>query len=250
MNINSDKNKSSTQEHENRLEFYDLYKQSPIVPDEELDNLGLFLNRKHLSRIIFMHEMYQRILNVNGVVMEFGVRWGQNLALFENFRGIYEPYNHTRKIIGFDTFSGFPSVDQKDGKSENAEIGSYSVTEGYENYLEKILEYHEKESPISHLKKYDIVKGDASVTLENYLNKHPETIIALAYFDFDIYEPTKKCLDLIKGRVCKGSVIGFDELNFAEFPGETIAFNEVLGIKNYKIIRSPITPLPSYIIVE
>ena len=250
MNINSDKNKSSTQEHENRLEFYDLYKQSPIVPDEELDNLGLFLNRKHLSRIIFMHEMYQRILNVNGVVMEFGVRWGQNLALFENFRGIYEPYNHTRKIIGFDTFSGFPSVDHKDGKSENAEIGSYSVTEGYENYLEKILEYHEKESPISHLKKYDIVKGDASVTLENYLNKHPETIIALAYFDFDIYEPTKKCLDLIKGRVCKGSVIGFDELNFAEFPGETIAFNEVLGIKNYKIIRSPITPLPSYIIVE
>ena len=250
MNINSDKNKSSTQEHENRLEFYDLYKQSPIVPDEELDNLGLFLNRKHLSRIIFMHEMYQRILNINGVVMEFGVRWGQNLALFENFRGIYEPYNHTRKIIGFDTFSGFPSVDHKDGKSENAEIGSYSVTEGYENYLEKILEYHEKESPISHLKKYDIVKGDASVTLENYLNKHPETIIALAYFDFDIYEPTKKCLDLIKGRVCKGSVIGFDELNFAEFPGETIAFNEVLGIKNYKIIRSPITPLPSYIIVE
>ena len=53
------------------------------------------------------HELYQKILNVHGVVIEFGTRWGQNLALFESFRGMYEPYNHFRKIIGFDTFEGF-----------------------------------------------------------------------------------------------------------------------------------------------
>ena len=46
------------------------------------------------------------------------------------------------------------------------------------------------------------------------------------------------------------SIIGFDELNHPEFPGETIAFDELLGISNYKIIRSPITPLPSYIVIE
>ena len=100
------------------------------------------------------------------------------------------------------------------------------------------------------MKKYELVKGDASKTLEKYLQQHPETIVALAYFDFDIYEPTKKCLELIKGRLSKGSIIGFDELNFSEFPGETIALDEVLGIQNYRIVRSPITPLPSYIIVE
>ena len=88
MNIKTDTGKSSAQEHTNRSEFFELYKKSPVVKDESLDNLGLFLSRKHLSRIIFMHEMYQKIINVNGVVMEFGVRWGQNLALFENFRGI------------------------------------------------------------------------------------------------------------------------------------------------------------------
>jgi DNA-directed RNA polymerase subunit N (RpoN/RPB10) len=248
--IRKDSNKSSPEEIDNKQRFYDLYNSSPIAHDEVLNNLGLFINRQCLSRMIFMHDMYKNILDVNGVIVEFGVRWGQNLALFQNFRGMYEPFNHTRKIIGFDTFSGFPSVDQKDGRSNVATVGSYSVSDGYEKYLEEVLSYHETESPISHLKKFEIVKGDASVTLEGYLKEYPETIIALAYFDFDIYEPTKKCLELIRGRLGKGSVIGFDELNYQEFPGETIAFDEVLGISNYKIIRSPITPLPSYIIVE
>ncbi len=182
--------------------------------------------------------------------MEFGVRWGQNLALFESFRGMYEPYNYSRKIVGFDTFSGFPSVHSKDGNSEIASEGAYSVTENYDEYLDKILEYHELESPISHIKKYELVKGDAIVTTEKYLKDNPETIIALAYFDFDIYEPTKKCLEMIKGHLTKGSIIGFDELNLRHFPGETLALKEVFGLSNYKIIRSPLNPFPSYIVFE
>lgn len=248
--IKKDINKSSAKEIEIRNDFYNLYKKSPIIDNEVLNNLALFISRQNLSRIIFMHDMYRNIINVNGVVMEFGVRWGQNLSLFQNFRGMYEPFNHTRKIIGFDTFEGFPSISSKDGESEYAKVGAYSVTDNYYEYLDQVLGCQEKNSPISHIKKFELIKGDASITLEKYLSNNPETIIALAYFDFDVYEPTRKCLELIKNRFCKGSVIGFDELNFAEFPGETIAFDEVLGIKNYRIIRSPIAPLPSYIIVE
>ncbi len=248
--IKSDKNKSSVGEQQGRSDFYSLYQSSPVVKEEALDNLGLFINRQNLSRILFMDQMYRNILNINGVVMEFGVRWGQNLALFQNFRGMYEPFNHTRKIIGFDTFEGFPTVDDKDGNSELATKGSYAVTKDYETYLENVLQYHESESPIPHIKKFELVKGDATKTFESYLERHPETMVALAYLDFDIYGPTKRCLELLKGRMCKGSVIGFDELNFSEFPGETIAFDEVLGISNYKVIRSPITPLPSYIIID
>lgn len=246
----NDTTKSSQKEMNARKDFYSLYQTSPVVPEEALNNLGLFISRQNLSRIMFMNEMYKHVLDVNGVVMELGVRWGQNLALFQNFRGMYEPFNHTRKIIGFDTFSGFPAVREEDGDSDVATVGSYAVTKNYESYLEQVLAYHETESPISQLKKFELVKGDATKTLEAYLEKHPETIVALAYFDFDIYEPTKRCLELLKGRLGKGSVVGFDELNFAEFPGETIAFDEVLGISSYKIVRSPLTPLPSYIIIE
>ena len=243
-------NYADDKENTSRSKFVDVFNNSPLPDDQKLANLGLFLNSKTLSRLLFMDFLYRQAIDIQGVVMDFGARWGQNMSYFASLRAIYEPYNRHKKIIGFDTFEGFPSVDKKDGESKNTSVGSYSVTKNYESYLDQVLSYHESESPIAHLKKYDIIKGDASTTLEKYLQQHPETIIALAYFDFDVYEPTKKCLELIKGRLSKGSIIGFDELNFSEFPGETIAFDEVLGIKNYRIVRSPITPLPSYVIVE
>lgn len=64
-----------------------------------------------------------------------------------------------------------------------------------------------------------MVKGDATVTIKKYLKDNPETIIAFAYFDFDIYEPTKVCLEAILPHLTKGAVIGFDEINFHDYPG-------------------------------
>ena len=239
----------SSQEFNSRKELLNLFKSSPLPADELLQNLGLFLKRQDLTNILFMHELYQKIINVHGVVIEFGTRWGQNLALFESFRGIYEPFNHTRKIIGFDTFEGFPSTHSKDGNNEVIKKGGFSVTDGYEDYLESILNYHETESPISHIKKFEIIKGDAIEQTEIYLKKNPHTIIALAYFDFDLYEPTKKCLELIKPFITKGTIIGFDELNHSDYPGETIAFKEVFGLNSFKITRTPHSPCTSYITI-
>jgi hypothetical protein len=82
------------------------------------------------------------------------------------------------------------------------------------------------------------------------LSSHPETIVALAYFDFDIYLPTRRCLELVRDRLTKGSVVAFDELNCPEFPGETIALKEVFGLDKYAIRRSPLNPLISYFVVS
>lgn len=247
MNITGN---SNIEEKSNRERFYDIFTKCPIPANEMLSNLGLFINRQSLSRILFMNELYKKIVDVHGSVIEFGVRWGQNLALYESFRGIYEPYNYNRKIIGFDTFEGFLSIDDKDGKHDIIKEHSYGVTENYEEYLCDVLNYHEMESPINHIKKYELIKGDATKTIYEYLENNPHTIIAFAYFDFDIYKPTKECLLAIKSHLTKGSVIGFDELNYEKFPGETIALKEVFGLDKYKIKRSNISPLQAYIIIE
>lgn len=239
---------SNIEEIKKREIFLENFKNTPISDSELLQNLGLFMNRQSLSRVLFMNELYQKIINVNGIIMEFEVRWGQNLSLFSSFRGMYEPYNYTRKIVGFDTFEGFPSIHKNDGEKEFMKKGAYSVSENYENYLEQILSYHESESPISHKKKFELIKGDATKTIKDYLKQNPQTIISFAYFDFDIYEPTKVCLEAILPHLTKGSIIAFDELNDPNFPGETIAFQEVLGSINYEIKRSPLNPLISYII--
>jgi hypothetical protein len=48
----------------------------------------------------------------------------------------------------------------------------------------------------------------------------------------------------------KGAIVGFDELNYPAFPGETLAFNEVMGINKFRIRRDVNTPSLSYIIYE
>ncbi|MDR0525416.1 MAG: class I SAM-dependent methyltransferase [Spirochaetaceae bacterium] len=241
---------STEKEISGKNDLYQLFQNTPIPKDHVLDNLGLYIRRQSLSRILFMHELYKKILDLQGIICEFGVFWGQNLALFESFRGMYEPYNYTRKIVGFDTFEGFAAINEKDGTAEIIQKGAYAVTKGYEEYLNQLLQYHETLSPIPHIKKYELIKGDAAETIKKYLADNPETIIAFAYFDFDVYEPTKVCLEAILPHLTKGAIIGFDEINFHTFPGETKAFDEVLGINRYKIYRDRNNPIPSYIVYE
>lgn len=241
--------RSSKEEIENRQRLLELLKNTPIPDNEILNNMGVYLTRNAISRILFMHELYRKILDVPGMIAEFGVRWGQNLSLFESFRALYEPYNYNRKIIGFDTFEGFLSVDLEKDKGFS-KAGDYSVTEGYEKYLMQIMDYHERDNPISHIKKYELIKGDAPTELKKYLGENPETMFALIYLDMDVYRPTKDCLEAISGHITKGSVIVFDELNFHLFPGETLALQEVWGLDRYRIYRSAHSPLAGYIVIE
>lgn len=240
-----------SKEHaELRKKIFTLFKKNPLPEDELLRNLGIFINPADLKKFLFINDLYTKAMPVHGVVMELGVRWGQNLNLFQSLRSIYEPFNYSRKIIGFDTWEGFPSVHNKDGKEAFTMKGGYNVTEGYENYLFQLLRTLEQENPLGNLQKFELRKGDASVEVEKYLQEHPETIISLAYFDFDLYEPTKNCLELIRPHITRGTVIAFDELNQPKFPGETLALQEVFGLDRYSIRRSPFSHYQSYIVID
>lgn len=249
MNI---KVKKTTNDEEDRDEkFFGLMKQSPIPDNEFLNNIGLYINRKTLSKILFMDMLYKKIINVTGNIIEFGCRWGYNLVLYENLHGIYEPYNHNRKIIGFDTFTGFPSYTDND---KNAEKGVMKTTKNYELYLDNVLNYHEKCSPISHIRKYEIIKGDVCKTFPTYLKKHPELIVSLVYFDMDLYEPTKTCLKNLYFNSClhKGSILAFGQICYSDYPGETIALKEIFGMEldNFHMMRTPFDSVISYMIME
>lgn len=237
-------------EKETRNEFAKKIKKTPIPDDELLENLGVFLTSKTFSRLLFFYEIYKKIVSSHGIIVEFGVRYGQTMSILSALRGIFEPFNRHRKIIGFDTFKGFIGISEFDGTLHNSKEGSYSVPPDYFTYLNDILSFQEMLNPLNHIKKYELVKGDAMVTIPIYFNKHPETLISLAIFDFDIYNPTVLALKTIKPLISKGSILIFDELCDEIFPGETIALNEILGINNYEIKRMPMTSRLSYIEIK
>ena len=68
------------------------------------------LNRISLSKILFYNDIIQKIINIPGSIFELGVQWGALTSLLYNLTAVYEPYNFRRRIIGFDTFSGFPEA--------------------------------------------------------------------------------------------------------------------------------------------
>lgn len=246
-------NRKNQKEIEYLQKLTSLYEETPIPKNEILENLFLYLTKKDFSHLIFLNDLYKKITNIHGNIYEFGTRWGRNLSIFTLLRGVYEPYNYTRKIVGFDTFSGFlqKSLNSKDGKHLTIKKGSYSVTKDYHKYLEKILDLKNSELPIEHIKKFDIVKGDAVKKAKSYLNKNQHDLVALAYFYLDLYLPTKELIKMIMPRTVGGSILLFDELNHPAYPGETRAFLEQLIKKNkFKLIRSELSAAKSYIVIE
>ena len=193
-----------------------------------------------VARLLYYQELYQKIIEIPGVICEFGVQYGATMSTLINLRSIYEPFNYSRVIYGFDTFDGLRNVTSADGAL--ACDGDYAVVNKFEDRLSEILTLLEADSPCSHVKKFDLIKGDACECIDGWLTDNPHAIVSMAIFDMDIYKPTKEVLKKIIPRLVKGSVLVFDELNFKAFPGETVAVNEVLGLNNLSLKRTPLQP--------
>jgi len=213
-----------------------------IPGTEFLKSPCLYLDRLILSLILTRIHLFEMIKEIPGSIVECGVYKGNSLALFQHLSSIYEPYNFKRRIIGFDTFEGFPSVSSKD--SSIAKPGRLNDT-NYE-HIKKWTELHDKNRPIGHIPKVDLIKGDAIQTIPEYCKKNPHLIISLLYLDFDLYEPTKVALEHLLPLVPKGGIVAFDELHHDLWPGETEALKEKLEISKLPLKKFAYEPHVTY----
>src|SRR5262249_42949470 len=81
---------------------------------DKLRNFAKFVPRQTLSLFLAKHSLFQNVLNVHGSIVECGVFLGGGLMTWAQFSAIYEPVNHIRRVIGFDTFTGFVGAHAKD----------------------------------------------------------------------------------------------------------------------------------------
>jgi len=222
---------------------------------EKLQNFPKYVPEKNLISFLSKSELFKKIINIHGAIIEGGVLFGGSTMAWAHFSSIYEPINLTRKIVGFDTFEGFPGFHRKDAtgefggkKGEFNKAGDWS-SKSYDDLHESIRIFDMLRFK-NHHKKVEFVKGNFVETGKKYLKDNPHLVIALLYLDFDIYEPTKVALDLFYKRIPKGGIIAFDQLNYKVTPGDTIATLESIGLGSHKIQRFYWDPLLSYIIKE
>jgi hypothetical protein len=108
--------------------------------------------------------------------------------------------------------------------------------------IQKGIDLLDLNRPLGHVKKGRIVEGKLPASCASYIADHPETIVALANFGLGLYEPTVELLKLIKPYLIKGSIVVFEELNQATWPGETKALMEVFAAEEISLRRVPYCP--------
>lgn len=222
---------------------------------EKLENFAKYVPRQSLARFMARYEIFRRVLDVQGSIVECGVMLGGGLFSFAKLSTILEPYNFQRRVIGFDTFSGFPSVHEADRrgpeslKSSHLKEGGFDVPGAYED-ITRAIEVYDANRFLSHFPKIDIVRGRFEETIDQYLDDHPHLVVSCLYLDFDIYEPTLAAIQKLLPRMPKGAVLAFDEINEERFPGETIAALEAFGtLQDLRLVRLPFEPRIAFAVI-
>jgi hypothetical protein len=230
--------------------FSDFYNSSKSPIFNKFENFTKYTRRQVVSRFVALYEIFKLQLNIKGSIVDCGVNQGMSLMAFAQLSAILEPYNYHRKVIGFDTFDGFPNLSKKDKKNAISKKSAFKPNYNSYEDLKESIRIFDKNRFLNNKQKVEIVKGDAVKTIPLYLKKNKHLIVSLLMIDFDIYDPCKVALDNFLSVMPKGSILVFDELNNPDWPGETQAFLENKKIKYSKINSFEHDPNISYLIIK
>jgi len=215
----------------------------------KLQNFPKYVRRQHLKRFLAMYELFKLALPVKGSVVECGVFRGFGLMSWAKLSAILEPENLTRRIYGFDTFEGFPTIGDRDQSGFAApKVGELSSS-SHDELLQLIAEY-DRDRFLGHIPKVELVPGDITRSAPAFVESHPHLVVSLLFIDCDLYEPTRAALAAFLPRMPKGAIIAFDELDNPIWPGETLAALENNLLTGLRLRRLEWDPYIAYAVIE
>ncbi|WNM29230.1 TylF/MycF/NovP-related O-methyltransferase [Streptomyces sp. Li-HN-5-11] len=176
-----------------------------------------------IGKMLALYDIYQRTRRVPGAIVECGVFRGGSFTMWAMLRHLLES-EHTRSLIGFDTFGEFPRTpaapDQRivDHIQQVAGLDCIGADQLVETLSRRGRGLEANTT---------LVPGDVCETVPKYVADHPELAISLLMIDTDLYEPAVTCLTELVPLVSPGGIVIVD--NYGVFPGETQAFREYLA---------------------
>lgn len=220
------------------------FEEAPSPVSIRLASFEKYVGRNHLMRFAARYELFRRITGVKGSIVECGVHQGGGVMAWAKLCSTFEPLAFHRRVIGFDTFEGFPEVTERDAPApgvDNPESTAGGWCAGPEIYreLNTLIADYDDRRPLSRFPKIELVRGDALRTIPDYVRRNRHLVVSLLFLDFDLYEPTKIALEWLRPRMPRGSVIAFDEVNSAFWPGETEAMLESFDLSKLRLEKFP-----------
>ncbi|MFC1903322.1 TylF/MycF/NovP-related O-methyltransferase [Chloroflexota bacterium] len=248
-NIKLDGGFRTKAEQEAGKKIEEIFMKCPDSVEMKLENFTKYVRRQRLTRFLAQYELFKRVIDVKGSIIECGVYRGFGLMAWAQLSAILEPVDLTRRIYGFDTFGGFPATHEKDqskfGKIDSGALCSYSDDE-----LIELIKIYDSNRFLGHIPKVELIKGDAVKTIPEFVDDNKHLLVSLLFLDFDLYEPTRVAIECFFSRMPKGAIIAFDELDNPLWPGETLALLETIGINKLRIKRIEFDPYIGYAVIE
>jgi hypothetical protein len=226
-----------------------IFNECPDSVEIKLQNFPKYVRRQHLKRFLALYELFKMIMPVKGSIVECGVFRGFGLMSWAKLSAMLEPENLTRRIYGFDSFDGFPSVAPQD-KSALAAPQTGELKSSSQDELKRLIEEYDSDRFLGHINKVELIAGDMVQTVPAFVEAHPHLIVSLLFLDCDLFEPTRSAITAFLPRMTRGSVIAFDELDNPIWPGETLAALETGLVRKLRIQRFEWDPYIGYAVIE
>ncbi len=159
-----------------------------------------------ITKILARYELYRRVVDRPGDVVECGVFKGAGLLYWAKLVQTFNPHSN-RRVVGFDTFRGYPETstlpyERASGERFASEARFTGVS------AKDVLAIAEDQGLGDRI---EIVEGDAMETIPRYARENPGFRIGLLNLDFDTFDPTLAALRALWDRVVPGGVVAFDD---------------------------------------
>lgn len=205
----------------------EIYEKYPHELRHYLTLYPVYASRRSLIRQIAHYELFKETIDLPGHYLDFGVYFGNSFFFWHKLIEVLIPTATHKKVIGFDTFSGFPSLAEEDGGEDlsvQKKVGGFN-SESFLDEFRLLLDLHNDDAVIP-ARRGQIVVGDISVKLPAWLEQNPESRFCLINIDVDIFEPTLAILEFCWDRLVSGGVLILDEYATSKWPGETRAWDQ------------------------
>lgn len=215
-------------------------------------NFQIYSRRVFLKKFLAHYDLFKKVMRLPGDIVELGVYRGASLFSWANFLEIRNMGDRHKKVIGFDNYTGFAGLDQKDGL-DNPQFGKCEggfASGQFEDQLHDAIRIFDQDRFIPYKPRIVLVKGEIEHTLPKYIEENPGLRISLLHFDADLYRPTQVGLQYLWPLVVPGGIVLFDEYGIPPWEGESKAVDEFFAHQSVRIRRLDWCPNPGGYIVK
>jgi hypothetical protein len=196
-----------------------------------------YINRYNLTRMLAYFELFKMVQHKPGWIVECGVYRGFSLFALAKFMEIFCMGDKSRKVLGFDNFTGFTELSREDGKKDEKigkSKGGISPSEYREDVME-LMEICNQDAFAPWAKRVEIIEGDVEKTIPKYVIENPGLRISLLHLDIDLYQPTFVALKNLYPLIVPGGVVVLDQYAHKDWGGESKALEDYLRLLNTEI---------------